>query len=401
MRISREKLSYIVDSTAAPDAGLALVSTWVVFEVTTFAPQLKAVGVTDDPYSIFLRTMPYRFYCLFTLFLVYASILLRRDFGPMLAAERRAGSTGKVIRDGGTPLAGARAMAVAEKPGVPRRWWNAALPLAVMIFGSLFEMVRIGRANVTGPVDLGSLSGLRQVLAGTSSAEALFHGSILSWLTAAVLMLGQRILSWREVGAASLRAASGITLALSILFLAWAIGGVTSDLGTAQVLVALFKSSMPPFLLPILLFLISCAVSFATGTSWGTMAIVLPNTVILAYTLGENFAGGPLGLTILSIGAVLEGSIFGDHCSPVSDTTIFSSMSTGSDHLDHVRTQMPYAILAMLVALLIGYLPAAAIGLHPAVSLVAGALTLVGFLLLRGGDPDLGRVEPGAEGGAR
>jgi Na+/H+ antiporter NhaC len=276
---------------------------------------------------------------------------------------------------------------------VPRRWWNAALPLGVMIFGSLFEMLRIGRANLSGPVDFGSLAGLRQVLAATRSAEALFHGAMLSWLTAVGLMLGQRILSWREAGGASLRAASGITLALTILFLAWAIGGVTSDLGTAQVLVALFRSSMPPFLLPILLFLISSAVSFATGTSWGTMAIVLPNTVILAYTLGENFAGGPMGLTILSIGAVLEGSIFGDHCSPVSDTTIFSSMSTGADHLDHVRTQMPYAILAMLVALLIGYLPAA-LGVHPAISLTAGAISIVGFLLLRGGDPDLGRVEP-------
>jgi Na+/H+ antiporter NhaC len=204
-------------------------------------------------------------------------------------------------------------------------------------------------------------------------------------------MLGGRILSLREVVGASLRAASGVLIAVGILFLAWAIGGVTADLGTAHVLVALFKNAMPPALLPILLFLISCAISFATGTSWGTMAIVLPNTVVLAYTLGAQFPAGPLALTIISIAAVFEGSIFGDHTSPISDTTLLSSMSSGSDHMDHANTQLPYGLVAMLVALFAGYVPVV-LGLHWIWALAAGFAVILAFLFIAGGDPDLGRT---------
>jgi Na+/H+ antiporter NhaC len=295
-----------------------------------------------------------------------------------------------VIRDGGTPLAGSRAITMKEKPGVPRRWQYALIPFLVMPIVSIGEMLRIGLANVEGPVQLRELADLRRVLAATRTTEALFHGSLAMWVTASILMLAGRILDWREVLGASARAASGLLIAIGILFLAWAIGGVTSDLGTAHVLVALFKSSMPPAILPLLLFLISCAISFATGTSWGTMAIVLPNTVVLAYTLGAHFAGGALALTIISIAAVLEGSIFGDHCSPISDTTLLSSMSSGSDHMDHARTQMPYALLAMGVALFLGYVPVV-LRLHPALALAAGAAAILAFLFLWGRDPDLGR----------
>ncbi len=386
-RISREKLAYLVDSTAAPIAGIMVLSTWVAYEVSTFAPQLAAVGVTTDPYEIFLRTVPFRFYCLFTLVLVFASTLLGRDFGPMLTAERRAAATGNVIREGASPLVATRVAAMSEKEGVPRRWENAAIPLVTVLVVTVIQIVRIGLANVEGPVNLLDGADLRRVLQETDTAHALFHGSIAAWLVAAALVLGQRILGLREVLAASARGASGILTAIFILFLAWAIGGVCADLGTAHVLVALFKSSLPPFLLPLILFFLACAVSFSTGSSWSTMAILLPNTVILAHTMGAGFSGGPLGLTILSIGAVLEGSIFGDHCSPVSDTTILSSVASASDHIDHVRTQMPYAITAMVVATAIGYLPAA-LGVSPLVSLVTGTAVIVAFLLVAGRDPD-------------
>jgi Na+/H+ antiporter NhaC len=390
-RISSEKLSFIVDSTAAPVAGIALLSTWIAFMISNYAPQLKAVGVTVDPYEIFLRAMPYRFYCLFLLFFLFASTLLRRDFGAMLAAERRAGTTGKVIRDGGTPLVGSKAIGMEEKPGVERRSLYGFLPLVVLIVVTIGQMIRIGLSHVEGPVDLTLLSDLRRTLAATESAKALFHGSLAAWIAASLLMLGGRILSLREVLGASLRAASGVTIALAILFLAWAISGVTSDLGTAHVLVALFQNAMPPALLPTLLFLIACAISFATGTSWGTMAILLPNTVVLAYTLGAHFSGGQLGLAILAIAAVFEGAIFGDHASPVSDTTILASLSTGADLMDHVHTQMPYALLIMLVSLG-AYVPVSMFGVHPAVVLLLGALVIVGFLLWRGRDPDVGRI---------
>jgi Na+/H+ antiporter NhaC len=278
-----------------------------------------------------------------------------------------------------------------EKPGVERRSLYGFLPLVVLIVVTIGQMIRIGLSQVEGPVDLTLISDLRRTLAATESAKALFHGSLAAWIAASLLMLGGRILSLREVLGASLRAASGVTIALAILFLAWAISGVTSDLGTAHVLVALFQNAMPPALLPTLLFLIACAISFATGTSWGTMAILLPNTVVLAYTLGAHFSGGQLGLAILAIAAVFEGAIFGDHASPVSDTTILASLSTGADLMDHVHTQMPYALLIMLVSLG-AYVPVSMFGVHPAVVLLLGALVIVGFLLWRGRDPDVGRI---------
>jgi Na+/H+ antiporter NhaC len=392
MRISREKLAYLVDSTAAPVAGLMVLSTWVAYEVSQFEPQLLALGIERDPYAVFLATIPYRFYCLFTLLFVFATTLLRRDFGPMLAAERRAARSGQVIREGGRPLVSARATDMTPRAGTPERPWNAILPLGAVIVVTLVEIVRLGAAATDGPVDLLDAASLREVLGNTDTVKALFRGSLAGWLLAVALHVGQRILSVRDCLEASVRASGGVLFALAILFLAWSIGGVCADLGTAHVLIALCKGTLSPLVLPVVLFLLACAVSFSTGSSWSTMAIILPNTVMLAFTLGQDFAGGPMALTIMSIGAVLEGSIFGDHCSPISDTTILSSVASASDHIDHVRTQMPYAITTMLAAILLGYLPSI-LGLHPAVGLISGAAVLVGLLLLVGGDPD--RERPG------
>ncbi|MGD8395706.1 MAG: Na+/H+ antiporter NhaC family protein [Candidatus Eiseniibacteriota bacterium] len=391
MRISREKLAYLVDSTAAPVAGLMVLSTWVAYEVSQFEPQLAALGVERDPYAVFLATIPYRFYCLFTLFFVFATTVLGRDFGPMLAAERRAARSGRVIRDGGRPLVSARATDMTPRPGTPERPWNALLPLGAVIVVTLVEIVRLGALATAGPVDLLDVASLREVLGNTDTVRALFRGSLAGWLLAVALHVGQRILSVRDCLEASLRAAGGVVFALAILLLAWSIGGVCHDLGTAHVLIALCKGTLSPLVLPVVLFLLSCAVSFSTGSSWSTMAIILPNTVMLAFTLGETFPGGPMALTVMSIGAVLEGSIFGDHCSPLSDTTILSSVASASDHIDHVRTQMPYAITTMLAAILLGYVPSV-LGLHPAIGLAGGAAALTGFLLLVGRDPDRDRT---------
>ncbi len=390
MKISREKLAYLVDSTAAPVAGIMVLSTWVAYEVSQFEPQLRVLGIDADPYGIFIRTIPYRFYCLFTLFFVFASTLLCRDFGPMLTAERRAGVTGKVLRDGGKPLVSARATNIAPRADAPERWLNAVIPLMMVMAVTIIEIIRLGAAAMEGPVDLKDLATLREVLGNTDTVKALFHGSIAGWVLAVVLLTGQRILTIGDCIVASIRGAGGVVFALAILFLAWSIGEVCADLGTAHVLIAMFKGNLSPYALPIVLFLLSCAVSFSTGSSWSTMAIILPNTVMLAYAVGESFPAGPLQLTILSIGAVLEGSIFGDHCSPLSDTTILSSVASASDHVDHVRTQMPYAITTMLVAIGVGYVPAV-LGLHPAVSFLAGAAVLIGLLFFIGKNPDLGR----------
>ena len=166
-----------------------------------------------------------------------------------------------------------------------------------------------------------------------------------------------------------------------ILLLAWSIGAVCARLGTADFLVAIFQDLLHPYWLPVILFFTACFVAFATGSSWSTMAIMQPNVVLLAWSLGDGTPIGSEGLLILSIGSVLEGAIFGDHCSPISDTTILSSAASRCRHIDHVRTQIPYALLAASGALTLGYIPAIFLGLHPAISFGAGAALMALFLL--------------------
>jgi Na+/H+ antiporter NhaC len=390
MRISREKLSYIVDSTAAPVAGLSLLSTWIAYEVSTFSPQLPEAGVTEGAYDIFFQTIPYRFYCILTLAFIAFQIFFRRDFGPMLRAERRARSTGEVLRQGGQPLVSSSMTKIKPKEGAPARWLNAFLPIFVIIAVTVEEMWRIGGGWQRPLKDLFSPTAIREVLgvaADLNSAKPIFIGALAGFGLAMVLMLGQRILTLGECIKAAAASTKALFFAIAILFMAWCIGGVCSDIGTAHYLIALFQGVIHPLLFPTILFLTACIVSFATGSSWSTMSILLPNTVIFAVKMGEISDLGAMPMLVISIGAVLEGSIFGDHCSPISDTTILSSVSCAADHMDHIKTQAPYAMVTMVAAIVIGYIPAAC-GVHPAISIATGLLILIGVLFLLGRKPD-------------
>ncbi|MBN1825246.1 MAG: Na+/H+ antiporter NhaC family protein [Candidatus Eisenbacteria bacterium] len=398
-RVSREKLAYLVDSTAAPVAGLSLLSTWIAYEVSQFAPQIAEVGITENPYMVFARTIPYRFYSIFTLLFILSGILLRREYGPMLDAENRSRTTGAVIDERARPMVSDAMTRIAAKEGIPLRWWNAALPLVSVVLVTLIGLWVTGNRALEEPKALSqvfSLVALRDVIAAASSTQAIAAGAWTGFFLAAALLLGQRILSAGEILRASYHSTKGLFFAILILLLAWCIGGVCRDIGTAHYLVALFHRSLSPHFYPIILFILSCLVSFSTGSSWSTMAIILPNSVTLAWILGDASPLGAFGLTVLSIGAVLEGSIFGDHCSPISDTTILSSVSSASDHIDHVRTQIPYAITSMLVAIVVGYFPSTQ-GVSPAITIPAGLAVLIGILLIRGKRPASDRsIDAGA-----
>lgn len=373
LRLAREKLAYIVDSTSAPVAGLAILSTWIAFEVSTFSAQLPEVpdlGLRpEDGYGLFVATLPTRFYCLFTLALVPLTIMLRREYGPMLAACRRALLTGELVRKEGRPMVAEAFTRMAARPGTQPRAVNVAIPVALLLGGTILGIA----------------------LLGMESVQALFLASILSFGAASLLALVQRLLSPLEILAAACSTVRSLLFAFTILLLAWAIGTVCQDLGTAPTMVAALGGLLRPELLPLALFATSCLISFSTGSSWSTMAILLPNVVVLAGTLGKGTALGSEGLLILSIGAVLEGSIFGDHCSPISDTTILSSVAAASDHMDHTRTQIPYALLSMGAAVAAGYLPVALLGrAWWPLCLVAGILGMALLLLLAGKDPARG-----------
>jgi Na+/H+ antiporter NhaC len=388
-RISREKLSYIVDSTAAPVAGISIFSTWIAYEVSTFAPQLPAAGMSpSEGYAVFVESLPYRFYCIFTLVMVALVVLLGRDFGPMLAAERRARSTGQLVREGGKPMVGDAATQLEPAPGVTPRALNALAPVLTFVIVTLAEITRVGLRN-TG-LEFSALfsdfKAVTAVLSDGESSRAILVGSS-SGLALAILLA---LLSGagRQIPRAIAVTLRNTGIAVGILYFAWMIGAACESLGTASFLSDLVGPHLAPQALPTVLFLLSAGIAFATGTSWGTMSILLPLVVGLAFSMGELVPLGGHGLLILSIAAVLEGSIFGDHCSPISDTTILSSTACAADHLDHTRTQMAYAVTTMAVAIVCGYFPCAFMGWSPWIALPTGCAALLMLLLVFGRKTD-------------
>jgi len=335
LRISREKLAYLVDSTAAPIAGIAVISTWIGFEVEQFERVAQFLGLQENGYAMFFQVLPYRFYCLFTLLFVLAGALLRRDYGPMLAAEHRAARTGQVSRPGARLLTSAGLSDLAPVPGAPLRWLNAVLPVALVVLGTFGGMLWVGsQSSVFEGRSLvpWSPSDWKDAFIGVgefdnAGPQVLAGAAVLGSLVAIVLAVGQRILTLRQALLGWLSGARVMVLANAVLLLAWSIRSVCTDVGTPLYLTAALHGVVAPELLPLLVFLLAALVAFSTGTSWGTMGILLPTVGPMAWASGD-----PLVL-VLCLGAVLDGAIFGDHCSPLSDTTVLSSIASSCDHV--------------------------------------------------------------------
>lgn len=387
LKISREKLAYIVDSTAAPLAAIAVISTWIGFELGLIETSVSSTSFDEGAYSIFLQSIPYNFYPIWTLFFVLAVGATGRDFGPMLKAERRASQEGKVLRDGADvdANAGEDGGDLQMKENAPRRAFNAVIPIGVLV-----GTVAVG-LYVTGTGET-----LRDIIGSAQTGKVLLWAGLLGVLAAVILSVGQRILSLKESMDAWYGGLKSVLFVMIILTLAWALGNVASDLKTANYLVSILGDTLPPAVLPAILFVIAAAVSFAVGTSWGTMGILMPLAVPLVWTvLQNNNMANPENFYIMyaTIGTVLAGSVWGDHCSPISDTTIISSVASGSDHIDHVRTQIPYALTVGAAALLLGLIPTG-LGVSPWITLPIGAAALVGVLFVFGK-----KVEDGSDGG--
>jgi len=381
-RISREKLAYLVDSTAAPVAGVSIFSTWIAFEVSTFSAQLPAADLlATDGYRVFVETLPYRFYCFLSLILAGAIAVTGRDFGPMLSAERRARSTGQLVRPGGRPMVSEQATSLEPAAGITPRAHRAVLPVLAFVLVTLFEIVRVGHAallEANPDLTWGSLltvRGITDLLGKGESTRAILIGSTTGMVLAMVLAFAAGLRG--QIPRAAWSTLRAMSIAVAILYLAWMIGAACESLGTASYLSELIAGRMMPEVLPAVLFLLGALVAFSTGSSWSTMSILLPLVVGLAFSLGRDTDLGGHLLMVISIGAVLEGSIFGDHCSPISDTTVLSSTAAASDHIDHVRTQAPYALLAMTAALVFGYLPCTFLRLSPWIALATAAAVLV------------------------
>ena len=355
MNISRAKLAYIVDSTAAPVACVALVTTWIGYEVGLIGDAIsKLPGIQEDAYLLFLNTIPYSFYPLLAIAFVFMISASGRDFGPMLKAEIHARKNGAAQTDNKTDD-NQDCEIIEPIPGKPQRALNAFVPVLVMIFGVLGGLYVTGLEAVT---DIENPT-LRDIIGASNSYTALMWASMLSMMTAAILTMGQRIMDLEEVVNAWYQGSRSMFYALIILVLAWSLGEVTSVLRTADFLVTAMGDALPAFLLPVIVFVLAAATAFATGSSWGAMGILLPLSIPLTWAVMQNHGQiGPEHMHLLysSIAAVLAGSVWGDHCSPISDTTILSSLASGCDHIEHVRTQLPYAMLVGVISLLAGSL---------------------------------------------
>jgi len=386
-RISRAKLAYIVDSTAAPVACIALVSTWIGYEVGLIGDSIDKISSLDaEPYLVFLNTIPYSFYPLLAIIFVFMVAYSGRDFGPMLAAERKARKHG-VIADEHLADDTNDAKPIQPVSGKPQRALNAVIPILVLVFSVMGGLYVTGKANVeiANP-------GLQDIIGAADSIKSLLWGSFLGMLSATILSLAQRILSLDQTINAWYQGLRSMLMALIILLLAWSLSDVAEILRTADFLVDLLGESLPPYLLPVLVFLLAAATAFATGSSWGAMGILVPLVIPLSWAVleAQDMASAEhMHILYSAISAVLAGSVWGDHCSPISDTTILSSLASGCDHIEHVRTQLPYAIVVALVALIAGTLPVA-MGMPWWLGLALGIILLWLILRFFGGTSEAG-----------
>lgn len=393
LKISREKLAYLVDSTAAPVAAMVPVSTWVGYEITliqdglnaaaaTASPEVAASLTAASPFAVFLHTVPYLFYPLLALAFVLMTSIMNKDFGPMARAEARAATGGGLYRPGAQLTTDTESEAMSAKEGVAPRWWNAAIPVITTV------LVILGGLYTSGVAAVGADATLMDILGAADPFATLLWGSFAGCLMAIVLSVSQKLLTMEESIEALLGGAKAMMVAMTVLVLAWSLGAVTQELGTAAFLTQLLEGNVSLQFLPLLIFITAAAMAFATGTSWTTMAILIPVVIPLTVSLGGagDFDGGAhYSILLGAISSVLAGAIFGDHCSPISDTTVLSSTAAGCDHVDHVRTQLPYALLVAAVAMLLGDL-GTAFGLPNSVALVGGVIVLFLFLKFFGTD---------------
>lgn len=373
MKISREKLAYLVDSTAAPIACLAFVTTWVGFQVGLIDDALKAIGYTDEGgYAVFLQTIPYSFYPILALFLTIMVAFTGKDFGPMYQAElrARAGQIAPLEEDHHTEE---EVLPIEHKP---HRAINAFIPFATMV-----TVVLIG-LYITG-TDAEKEQSIRDIIGNSNSYTALLWGTMSGVLVAAILSVVQGILTLQQTVNAWLKGIKPMILAMAILILAWSLSAVSEQLQTSQYISSLIQDTLSVHWLPLLTFLLAALTAFATGSSWGAMGILIPLIIPIAWnmlTVQHGIDSSYFYIIYITIASILAGAVWGDHCSPISDTTILSSMASGCDHIEHVRTQIPYAFFAGGFAMTVGIIPAS-FGLSPWIAILISTAGM--FLVLQ------------------
>ena len=375
LRISREKLAYIVDSTAAPVAAIAFVTTWIGAELGYIGEAMEKSGQASflegqSAYGLFFQSLPYSFYPLLTLFFIFLLIRSQRDFGPMHRIETHARSQPAGVEKSEKELPMASA-------------WAAILPVAVIILGTLGGLLYTGYDAGIWENTQGFWRKVSGTIGNADSYVALLWSSISALMVAVVMSVTVARMKFTRVMESGMEGFKTMLPAIVILILSWALAGVTENMHTADFLTGVVGDRIHPGLFPAITFVLAAVVAFSTGSSWGTMAILYPlvlpalTTVCIQAGLADDYA---LSLFLNATACVLAGSVLGDHCSPISDTTILSSLASSCDHVSHVRTQLPYALTVGGTALLLGTLPAG-LGVSPWIMLPLAGIII--YLVIR------------------
>lgn len=347
LKIPREKLAYIADSSSAPSSILIPFNAWGAFIMGL----LLAQGIAA-PFSTMLSAMVFNFYPMLTLLMVFFIIISRRDFGPMARAEKRTRETGKLLRDGARPMVSEEITSCEMKEGIKPRAMNMIIPLLTMIFMMIISLVYTGWGEVEESSSF--MNHLTQAMGMGSGSSAVLYAVTSSILVAMILYRAQGILKIRKMIELILKGISELMPLALLMMLAFAISQVCNNLGTGAYVAGITEGWLSPQLLPAVVFVLSSFIAFSTGTSWGTFAIMISIALPMAQIHDANL--------YLVIAATMGGGVFGDHCSPISDTSIISSMASASDHIDHVRTQLPYALVTGIATTLIYLVLGFAIG---------------------------------------
>ena len=362
MKISRERLAFIIDATAAPIAGLAIISTWIGLEVSLISEGFQSIGVEASGFGVFLQTIPYRFYNILILAFIVITIITLREFGPMRKAEISARKL-KDLTNEEIAVTSSHMDELEPKEGVKLSIWNAIVPIGALIISAIVAFYYSGYSSIMAGDDIAikaivtnsplSFKAILEVFAASDASIALLQSAIFSTVVAIVMAVWKKIFTISEAIEVWIDGMKGLIITAVILILAWSLGSVIKELGAAEYLVEALNGAIPAFLLPSLIFILGAIISFSTGSAYGTMSILMPLAIPLAYKINPE-----MSFVIVSTSAVLTGAIFGDHCSPISDTTILSSMGAGCSHIDHVKTQMWYALFVAAITILFGYIPA-------------------------------------------
>lgn len=391
LKISREKLAFVIDATAAPVAGLAIISTWIGLEVGLIGDAFNSIGQSVDAFGVFLQTIPYRFYNILILAFVLISAITLREFGPMYKAElnARRGIRNKEVSSHSKEQIDEVINELEPKEGVKLSIWNAIIPVGSLIVFSLIAFYYSGYSTIMAGDDVAlkviisespfGFTAIQQTFSNADASIALFQSALISSIITITLAVGKKIFTLSEAIENWIEGMKGLVITGVILLLAWSLSSVTKEVGTAQYLVDILSNTVPAFILPSIIFILGSVIAFATGTAYGTMGILMPLAIPLSYTISS----ADMNLVIISTSAVLTGAIFGDHCSPISDTTILSSTGAGCNHIDHVKTQIFYAIFVGVVAILFGYIPAG-LGLNVWITLIMGVAVIAIFLMIVG-----------------